>query len=363
MPLSRAPAVDNSVCDGRLTLATATPVTTSDQSAKSTVFWTPWKGNRVSLYSSTGWILRSFSELSVAVPSTIFRPFDIFVYDNAGTLALETVNWNQSTAALTNATAAAPCVITSTAHGLSNGNMVGIGGIVGTVGTNTNNGVNGKLWQVANVTADTFELEGSDTSGLAYTSGGTWYRITNTRATALALQDGVQVKTGETGKRYLGTSCTHVTSGQTQDTAASRLLWNMYNRVDRPTLKREGTSSWSYNTSTYRAANNNTTNRFELMVGLAEGFATALVQGAFLLDAAGDGFCAIGKNTCITPNLNLLGTHGRVAANDYANVFATAFTPAFAGLQYYQFIEKGNGSGTQTFYGGNEMGISGNFFA
>lgn len=94
--------VNPSTCNGRLTLATATPVTTTDQTAKTTVFWTPYLGNGVAVYDGTAiWKYRTFAELSVAVPATTNTPFDIFVYDNAGSAALETLNWTSDTARAT----------------------------------------------------------------------------------------------------------------------------------------------------------------------------------------------------------------------------------------------------------------------
>jgi hypothetical protein len=54
------------------------------------------------------------------------------------------------------ATNAAPCVMTSTAHGLSNGDFV--------VVTSGWSRITDKVYRVANVAANTFELEGTDTS-------------------------------------------------------------------------------------------------------------------------------------------------------------------------------------------------------
>jgi hypothetical protein len=65
---------------------------------------------------------------------------------------------------ITGATNASPIVITSTAHGYSNGDFVHISGVAG------NTAANG-LFAIQNVAANTFELVGSTGSG-AYTSGG-----------------------------------------------------------------------------------------------------------------------------------------------------------------------------------------------
>ena len=88
------------ICEGRLTLTSGTPVTTGDVTSATTVYFAPFKGNRVAVYDGTNWQLRTFTELSVAVPATTATPFDVFIYDNSGTLTLETANWtNASTRA------------------------------------------------------------------------------------------------------------------------------------------------------------------------------------------------------------------------------------------------------------------------
>lgn len=57
---------------------------------------------------------------------------------------------------VTDATNAEPCVMTSTAHGLANGDYV--------VVTSNWSRITDRVYRVANTTANTFELEGSDTS-------------------------------------------------------------------------------------------------------------------------------------------------------------------------------------------------------
>lgn len=85
------------VCGGRLTLTSGTPITTSDVTSATTVYFTPFNSNKLSLYNGSRWVLISFTEKSVSVPATTTTPFDIFGYDNSGTLALEAVNWTNDT--------------------------------------------------------------------------------------------------------------------------------------------------------------------------------------------------------------------------------------------------------------------------
>lgn len=65
-----------------------------------------------------------------------------------------------------------PTIITSTAHGLTAGDVVTIAAITGTAGTDATNGLNGKTFVITHVTANTIAIN-ANTTGLAYTSGGT----------------------------------------------------------------------------------------------------------------------------------------------------------------------------------------------
>lgn len=86
------------ICEGRLTLTSGTPVTTTDVNSAATLYWTPYKGNKVALYDGTNWNMRTFSELSLTVSAlTASKMYDIFVYDNAGTATLEALVWTNDT--------------------------------------------------------------------------------------------------------------------------------------------------------------------------------------------------------------------------------------------------------------------------
>jgi hypothetical protein len=77
------------VCDGRLTLESGVPVSSTDQTAKTTVYFTPDQGARVAVYDGTRWVFYAFSELSLALGTlTSGANYDVFLYDAAGTLTL-----------------------------------------------------------------------------------------------------------------------------------------------------------------------------------------------------------------------------------------------------------------------------------
>jgi len=84
---------------GRLTLSTGIPVTNADVTSSATLYFSPYNGNRVSLYvAGYGWRVYSFAELSLDISGfTTAKNYDIFLYDNAGTLTLEGLAWSNDT--------------------------------------------------------------------------------------------------------------------------------------------------------------------------------------------------------------------------------------------------------------------------
>ena len=89
------------LCEGRLTLTTALPVTTSDVTAAGTLYFTPYVGNQVSIYNGVAWIPYTFTELSLALTVTSGLNYDVFLLDNNGPLALEIEAWASDTARTT----------------------------------------------------------------------------------------------------------------------------------------------------------------------------------------------------------------------------------------------------------------------
>ena len=90
----------SSLCDGRLTLASGVPDTSgTNVTGATTLFFTPYIGNMVSLFSATQgrWVPYSFPELALELSGTLSNTnYDIFLFDNAGVLALEYVAWANS---------------------------------------------------------------------------------------------------------------------------------------------------------------------------------------------------------------------------------------------------------------------------
>lgn len=264
-----APKINNF----RLTLTTGVPVTTTDVTSASTVFLTPYNGNQIALYTAGQWVLLTSAQVSIALSGlTSNRPYDVFAWNNAGTVTLETLVWTNDT----------------------------------------------------------------------------------TRATALAYQDGVLVKSGDATRRYLGTFRSTGTT-TTEDSVAKRFLYNYYNRTLRTLRRQDSTVSSTYSTNAYRQANASTANQLDFIIGVAEdsvqATATAIIANS--TTTARTSSVAIGLNSITAPvatptcigQIVMTSTSAATARANYIGV------PAI-GYNYLSWLEIGAGADTQTwFYG------------
>lgn len=92
-----------------------------------------------------------------------------FAPSQAAPTALALTNNYTQSGGISGITQANPAVVTSTSHGLATGAEIKITGVSGMTE------VNGNTYRITVIDADTFRLEGEDSSGFgAYTSGGTW---------------------------------------------------------------------------------------------------------------------------------------------------------------------------------------------
>lgn len=117
-PPLTAPNSDNAIDGFRLTLTTAVPVTSADVTAATTLFCTPYKGNRIALANSAGvaTVLTS-AEFSIAVPATTSTMYDVFAFNNSGTTTLELLAWTNVT------TRATAVVLTTTGFYTKSGDL------------------------------------------------------------------------------------------------------------------------------------------------------------------------------------------------------------------------------------------------
>lgn len=341
-------------CPGRLSTDSADAFPTTDQTGKTQVHLVPvGRGGAVELYdaASEDWVPRALDEaVSLTLPSTTYRILDVFLAWVGGRLVLEFENWNQTSAALTNVTAASPCVVTSASHGQSDGTLIGINNVTGTVGTNTNNGVNGRVWTAAGAAANTFQLQGSDGTLLAYAGGGNFYSVPNTRITSLTKKNGRWTKASDPTRLYVGSVMNHATAGQTEDSVSRRLVWNNYNRRLVP-LRVTETEDYNYSAAAYRPLRNIIANRVEFIQGLSEDMVSASAMISAYHDTAG--FTAtssgIGLKRTNASDAQQMGAYVEVAN-------ATVLTSAYEGhpglgYSYLQWIEIATASGITSWLG------------
>lgn len=345
------------LCNGRLTLASGVPVTTTDVTSASTIYWTPYQGNEIGLYDASGWTVMSFTETLLALGTLVnAQAYDVFAYNNAGTLAIESAEWKNAVVTMT---IAAPGAVTWTAHGMSTGNSVTFtttGALPTGVSANT------QYW-ITVVDVNTFRLSttmANVAAGTFITTSGTQSGVhtahqPQARQTELVLQDGVYVKTGATTRRYLGTFLA-TTTATTEDSLAKRCLWNYYNRVVRPMRVYEATASWAYVTATYRQARASVVNQLEFIRGLEEDDIEAQLY-AFVADDTGgtSAWASIGLDS--TATVSALSAGGMTGVPDAGSPHPiTAMWRGFPGIgrRTLVWLERGNGSATtMTWYGAN----------
>lgn len=93
---------DPVVMDFRLTLLSGEPVNNTNITNATTVYLSPYIGNKISLYNGSAWVTIESAEVSLALGiMTDEMVYDVFAYLNAGALVIEKLSWSTSTARAT----------------------------------------------------------------------------------------------------------------------------------------------------------------------------------------------------------------------------------------------------------------------
>jgi hypothetical protein len=358
---------------GRLTLVTGVPVMTSDQTAKTHVFYTNYVGPNVPLYDGSNWTLYSLSaDLDMALDTTnqpVENVYDLYVWNNSGTISIGAGPAWSNTATIT-VTIASPAVVTWTGHGLYEGAPVifttsgalPTGITAGTTyyvgrspGTNTFN----LSTSVANAATGTFvNTSGSQsgthtgtnhTTGRGTGAGTTELQMLNgiwTNKNAITLTNGAGAGTSVAANKatYLG-SVYMTANGQTttQFTAAGAsggsnafmALFNAYNQ--RPTSSRsiDNGSTYSYSGGA-RAMRGSVANRVSFLDGLGQSSISA-VNSAGLTN-----FMQIWPN--IDATNSVVGSFASAGGSGTTHPSITIVSPPVLGLHYVQGVETGSGT-------------------
>jgi hypothetical protein len=192
-----------------------------------------------------------------------------------------------------------------------------------------------------------------DSAGTIILEALPWASAT-TRATALARQDGIWIKSGQPSRRYVGTISTTV-AGQTEDSLAKRYVWNAQNRVPRPLRRLETAASWTYTTlDTWRQANANTANEVAICVGLlAERLHVSLYAAAWHSAAGGSNYAGIGEDTTTATRAGSVVPLNNASSGSpvVMNVASFLGWPSAIGRHRYVWLEKMKTAGTANFLG------------
>lgn len=289
------------VPQGRLTLASATPVMTSAQTAKTVVYYALYTGNLVPIYDGTSFKWTVFAELSndltasatgKAGPAaaTTNSNYDLFVWSDSGTIRL----------------------------------------------------TRGPLW-----TSDTARGTGAGTTELQ--------RINGVWTNKVAITNGPGANLGT----YVGTIRTDGSSQANWQpgavaaggTAALLNVWNAYNRISVNGLVADSTDSWNYTTATWRSANASATMRASFVQGLQEEFFRAQYR-AVLANGVSPSTVNVGIGYDVTNAPSGLYTQ----ATGQNGVFSTAMgehSVQAVGFHFMQALEYSTAAGTTTWYGDN----------
>lgn len=290
------------IAGGRLTLETGVPVSTSDQTGKTTIYYAPYVSNTINLWDGLTWNSHEFSELSQTLADTTKSPiaaainsvYDMFVWNDAGTLrCTRGPAWSSSTSRGTGAgTTELERVggVLMNKVAITNGPAANRGVYVGSIATN-GSGANGEMAMMF---------------APAAAAGGTANRLD---------------------------------------------VWNMYNRVTVSSLVRDSTDTWNYTTATVRAANGSNSNRVTMVIGLNEGHVSADV--VFAADSgstgvhvkAGVGVDSTSAFSGLLPWAQTAGTSGSVNGSSHYEGCPGA------GSRYISWNEWSEAVGTTTWYG------------
>ena len=206
---------------GYLTLSpdATNPVLTTDAVSQTAIYYTPYTGNTVPVFNGTTYTVTNFTQLTLTLSSSqsLNTLYDVFVFNNMGVLTLVTgPSWQSSAAG-------------SGARG---------------TGADTT-----QLQRLNGLLVNAVQIAG--------TNGTTTYTIPANTATYL-------------GSIYVDGTAGQISCYRSYGQSRKWGVWNAYNRLPVYLKAGDPTSSWTYSSTTIRAANGNSANSVTTFSGLAE---------------------------------------------------------------------------------------------
>jgi hypothetical protein len=288
---------------GRLTLLSGVPVPSADVTAASNIYYTPFVNNGIDLWDGNRWTTIPFTEVTQSLAGASAAYYNVLGYYNAGALATELYLWPSATVTISNAS---PGVVTWTANGLTNGDMI----MFTTTGALPTPLVAGRTYFVVSQATNTCQLAASP-GGTAINTSSAGSGTHTAYAQRIQIQDGRYCKSGDKTRLFLGSNYP-LGGTTTEDSLINRCLFNMYNRV--PRVAQKGvTTSHTYNGTTERNWNNSATDTAcNFMIGVVDEMVN--VQGFTQFgDIAG---AVVTLNTTVSVRLN---------ATSYSNMLGQTF--------------------------------------
>lgn len=231
----------------RLTLETGVPISTNNQTAKTELFLTPYKGNLIWLYDDSLSQWKKFNLTEISIKTTDTQNGDLV----------------SGTPDVTNLTDTSKFIIGMEVTG------TGIPGSTTILSINSDTAITLSNNTISTSTESlTFKVAANtnldifcyiDTSNSPKLKMIAWTNDT-TRATALDVQDEIDVEFGGADFRYIGMIRTTTTAGELEDSDTKRFVYNHQNKVLRNITIQNSTTSWTFSTDdgNYREFNNGT---------------------------------------------------------------------------------------------------------
>jgi hypothetical protein len=263
---------------------------TTTQSAKTTIYYTPYCGALCPLYGGSSFAMTTFTELSVATTDTTKSPAaigaskvnDWFVWNDAGTVRIgHGPDWTSDT--------------------------------VRSAGTALTM-VNGILLNNASITNGPAAQRGT--------------YVGTTRSNASSQLDWI----------YGAVAATPV--------AGVFGVWNMYNRIYVSSLAGDLTDNWTYALAAVRAANAKATARHSFVSGMAED----AFEGLYTCHGVGTPLVIVG--VCYDVTNAFSGVTGFASNTGSVSLIGTHITTAL-GFHFFQAGESAGGAASATFVGDN----------
>lgn len=329
-------------CGVALTLSSGVPFVRTSQTAKTRIYATPHNGGKISLWNGSGWQLLDHPEISIKTTDS------------------QTCALTNTSAVITAADASqliagmkvsGTGIAANTTISSISGNSVTLNNAATATGSNT------ITFKVPATTAfDIFEYISSGAPKMEFCL----WSNTTTRATGYTLYNGVPCKTGDQTRRLIGSGCTTDVDGEIETSFGSlasgggQARWLLANadithQAQRNLFVGNTVDNYDYSTNAWRSANGSDTMRASWMVCIPGNGARAQYAGFASTDTdtisaiLGVGYDSTTEKTGSVGLWQKASTAGHVSAMAEAN--------PDVGLHFFQALERGAGSGVQTFYG------------